>query len=534
LLERPAPTVLNSLRGQTGGKNMTGAEALVRSLLSSGIGVCFANPGTSEMHFVAALDRHPEMRCVLCLFEGGASGAADGFARMTGRPAATLLHLAPGFGNAYANLHNARKAKSPVVNVVGDHAGYHLRFDAPLKGDLQGVAASVSHWVRRSGTPAAVGPDAAAAVAAALSEGGQIATLILPADASWGDGGAPARAAAPPALTRPADADIAAAARRLAGPGAALLVNGPGLYGPLAETAGRIAAATGCRLIAPFFAPRLRLGAGAVAFERARYNLAENAAFYQGIEALVLVGERRPVNFFAYPGKPSTPEAPGCAIFDLCPPEWDVAHTLDRLAAATGAAGHAAPRHPLSLPARPVGAITHASIGAAVASTLPEDAIVVNEAVTSAFGITPALATARGHDLVATSGGSIGQCLPAAVGAAIACPGRRVLALSGDGSGMYTLQSLWTMARERLDVTVAVFANRGYQILRSELANMGINDYGANAQAMFDVVNPELDWVALARGHGVGGIRVDSAEGLTDALERSHATPGPSLIEVAC
>ncbi|MFM2355506.1 MAG: hypothetical protein RLZZ528_1242, partial [Pseudomonadota bacterium] len=230
---------------------MTGAEALVETLLAAGIDVCFANPGTSEMHFVAALDRHPKMRCVLCLFEGGASGAADGYARMAGRPAATLLHLAPGFGNAYANLHNARKAKSPVVNVVGDHASHHLRFDAPLKGDLQGVAASVSHWVRRSATPDAVGPDAAASITAAMADGGQVTTLILPADASWGEGGKAATPLAAAPLPRPDDSAIATAARQLSRPGAALLVNGPALFGPLADTAGRIATATGCRLIAP-------------------------------------------------------------------------------------------------------------------------------------------------------------------------------------------------------------------------------------------------------------------------------------------
>ncbi|RVT86596.1 acetolactate synthase large subunit [Rhodobacteraceae bacterium CCMM004] len=508
---------------------MNGADTLVGTLLASGVDTCFANPGTSEMHFVAALDANPDMRCVLCLFEGGVTGAADGYARMSGGVAATLLHLAPGFGNGHANLHNASKAGVGIVNVVGDHAQRHLRYEAPLKGDIEGVAGSVSSWVRRAAGPESVARDAAEAVAAARSGGGRIATLILPADAAWGAAEGAAKAPAPPPLLRPDPAQVAAAADALRRPGAALVVSGPGLHGAPAEDAGRIAAATGCRLIAPFFAPRLRGGAGAPAVERMQYVVEENSAFFDGVAHMVLVGADRPVNFFAYPGKPSTPEPPGATHDPLCPPGWDVAWTL---AALVDAVGPAEPRRNASArPEAPTGPITPQTVGAAVARALPDETVIVNEAVTAGLTLAPALRGAPPHDLLSNTGGAIGMCLPLAVGAAVAAPGRRVLALTGDGSAMYTLQSLWTMARERLDVTVVVFANRGYRILRLEMANLGVTDYGRNAQRMFDVEDPSLDWQALACGHGVPSERVETAEALEAAIARASATPGPTLIE---
>ncbi len=164
---------------------MNGAESLVETLLASDVNVCFANPGTSEMHFVTALDQFPDMRCILCLFEGGTSGAADGYFRMSGKIAATLLHLAPGFGNAFSNLHNARKAHSGIVNVMGDHATYHVKYETPLKGNTLGISQAISHWTRVSDNATQVATDGAEAVRAARSNGGQIATLILPANTAW-------------------------------------------------------------------------------------------------------------------------------------------------------------------------------------------------------------------------------------------------------------------------------------------------------------------------------------------------------------
>nr|MBP9046810.1 acetolactate synthase large subunit [Tabrizicola sp.] len=446
---------------------MNGAETLVQTLLASGVRVCFANPGTSEMHFVAALDRHPELRCILCLFEGGVSGAADGYYRMTGEVAATLLHLAPGFGNAFANLHNARKAQSGVLNIMGDHADYHLRFEAPLKGDTVGVSQAISHWTRVCSEAGKVASDAAEAVQAARGKGGQIATLILPANTAWEAATGPAVAAAAPALRRPSPAEIAAAARALRQPGAVLMIDGPALYSDLGLLAKRLTKACGARLMQPFFVSRFRRGAGVVKIERMAYRIEDNQKLLAGASALVLCGTARPAGFFAYPGLPSTPDDPDTRLIDLCSREMDIEWTLQALAGELGEAELGPDDFvPADRPALPDGALTLAKLGDSIAALMPEDTVLVDEGITASAHLAPALRRGPGHDVLTITGGSIGFGLPNAVGAAVACPDRKVVVLEGDGSGMYTLQSLWTMAREGLDVTTVIFANRGYQILR--------------------------------------------------------------------
>jgi acetolactate synthase I/II/III large subunit len=514
---------------------MNGAETLVETLLASGVKVCFANPGTSEMHFVAALDRHPEMRCILCLFEGGVSGAADGYFRMTEEVAATILHLAPGFGNAFANLHNARKAQSGVLNVMGDHADYHLRFEAPLKGDTVGVAQAVSHWTRVSAEAGKVAQDAAEAVQVARSKGGQIATLILPANTAWEVAAGHAVAAPPLPLRRPSLAEVAAAAKALHQPGAVLLVDGPVLWSDLGLLAKRLTKAAGARLMQPFFVSRFRRGAGAVKIERMAYRTPDNQKLLAGAPALVLCGTARPAGFFAYPGLPSTPDDPDTRLIELCSREMDLSWTLQALAAELGEA-ELTPDDFVAddRPAPAEGAVTMAKVGASIAALMPEDAVIVDEGITASAHVGPELQRGPGHDVLTITGGSIGFGLPNAVGAAVACPDRKVVVLEGDGSGMYTLQSLWTMAREGLDVTVVIFANRGYQILREELAAMGVNDVGRNAQRMFDVEGPTLDWVALAQGHGVKGVRVEDMAGFNSAFAEAMGQRGPRLIEVVC
>lgn len=515
---------------------MNGAESLVKTLLASGVDTIFANPGTSEMHFVAALDRHPEMRCILCLFEGGTSGAADGYYRMSGKVAATLLHLAPGFGNAFANLHNARKAQSGVVNVMGDHASYHLRYESPLKGDTVGISQAISHWTRVSATAAQVAGDGAAAVQAARSMNGQIATLILPANTAWEDADAPAIAAPPAPLRRPSDAQIAAAARALTQPGAVLMVDGPALYTDLAEVAAKIARKTGATLMGPFFAARTRRGGGTVRMQRMAYEVDSNIALLADKTCLVLCGAARPTAFFAYPNKPSLPEAPGTHVIELCSIDMDCAGTLHALADVVDAQTVDLTDQdfvPLILPPLPTGALTLDRAGQTIAALMPADTIVVNEAITSGLPIAMATATAQPHDLLVTMGGAIGAGLPTAVGAAVACPDRKVLALSGDGSAMYTLQSLWTMAREQLDVTVVIFANHVYRILHGELAAVGATA-GRNVARMFDMVEPKLDWVALAQGHGVQAEHCATTESFNAAFAKAMAQRGPFLIAVEC
>jgi acetolactate synthase-1/2/3 large subunit len=455
---------------------------------------------------------------------------------MARQPAATLLHLGPGLGNGWANLHNARKARSGVLNVVGDHALEHLRFESPLKSDLDGVARSVSHWVRHARSAAEVGADAAAAVAATRDGAlGCIATLALPADTAWGEGGVVHRA--PPA-SAPAVADgdaVDAAARTLQAFGArAVLLLGAGGSADEAalHAAAAIAAHTGCRVLAEFYNPRMPGGRGRPRIERLPYAVDAARQKLAGAEVIVLAGSVAPIGFFAYPGKPSQLPPVGCALQTLAAPQQDVPAALQALANALKAPAAAVPDPALAV--APAGALTPETIAAAIAAALPPQAVVVDEAVTTGRGFGPAMAAAAPHDWLQGMGGAIGYGLPCAVGAALGAPGRPVLALEGDGSAMYTLQALWTMARESLPVGVVVFANRAYRILQGELKGVGAQVSGPKAEAMLSLDAPALDWVALARGHGVPGARVHDAAALAEVLRRGFAAGGPFLVEVVC
>jgi len=516
-----------------------GAESLLRSLKASGIEVCFANPGTSEMHFVAALDRVEGLRCILGLFEGVVTGAADGYARMLDKPAATLLHLGPGLANGLSNLHNARRAQSPLVNVIGDHATYHRHLDAPLTSDIEGAARPFSHWVRTSPNADALAGDAAAAVAAASSAPGRIASLVLPADAAWSPVTAGRPLAAPPATPQPATpvpADAIAAAARLlkAGGKAALLLGGRATQAAPAELAGRIAAVTSARIFAPTMTGRLARGAGRVALERIPYVVDQAVATLREIETLVLVGAKAPVGFFAYPDKPSRLWQPGTRILELARPEDDALQALADLAAALGALKAEPRRARLEPPPRPSGAMTLEGLGQMLAATLPENAIVVDESITSGRAFLSASAGAPPHDWLLATGGSIGWALPVAAGAAVACPDRKVLALESDGSGLMMPQTLWTYAREKLNILTLIFANRRYQILHHEMHNVGASNIGPKARTLLDLDNPVIDWVSLARGFGVPASRVSTLDELGRALDAGYATTGPALIEVLC
>lgn len=513
---------------------MNGAQALMKTLADAGIEVCFSNPGTSEMHFVAALDSEPRMRAVLALFEGVATGAADGYARMAGKPAATLLHLGCGLGNGLANLHNARKGKVPVVNIVGDHATHHVPFDAQLQSDIETVARNVSPgFVRTSKSTAALCGDAVDAIQAARGLPGQVATLILPADVSWGEGGTPCPPPPPPAPLPADDATVAAIAGAIRGGGkTALLLGGQALREPALLTAARIAAQHGVKLHCEVFPTRLERGAGLPAVERIAY-LAELATLQlTGIEHLILVDAKPPVSFFAYPGKASDLVPDGCAVHTLATPAQDVAASLEKLAAALGATQATPPLQLAARPTRPRGRLTAAKVCKAVGHLLPERAIVVDEAITSGLLLGTMTAGGPRHDLLTLTGGAIGQGLPNAVGAAIACPDRPVLALVGDGSAMYTIQALWTMAREGLDVTAIVFNNASYSVLNVELERVGADvTVGSKAKAQLDLHGPVLDFCRLAQGMGVHAARADTAEDFCKALEYALAQPGPHLIE---
>ncbi|MHC3475289.1 acetolactate synthase large subunit [Streptomyces sp. 7R007] len=513
---------------------MNGAHAVARTLLDSGVALCLANPGTSELHFVTALDDEPGLRAVPCLFEGVATGAADGYGRMTGRPAATLLHLGPGLANGLANLHNARRAHTPLLNLVGDHATFHKKYDAPLESDIDAQARTVSGWVRRCADAATAGTDVAEAVAAASGAPGQVATVILPADVSWSDGARPAPPVAPRPPSAVPEGTVAAVAAALrTGESAALLLGGAATREPALRAAARVAAGTGARLLCETFPARLERGADLPAVERLGY-LAEGAmAQLDGVRHLVLVGARAPVSFFAHPGLPGLLAPDDCRVHTLGTPADDLTDALGHLADVVGTSAPAAPLAPRTRPVPPAGAdaLTAESAAAAVGALLPEGAVVVDEANTSGLWLPEATAGAPRHDWLTLTGGAIGQGLPLAAGAALACPDRPVLCLEADGSAMYTISALWTHAREGLDITTVVFANGSYAILDMEAQRLGAPADGPARRALLDLTRPALDFVALARGMGVPAVRATTAGEFTDRLRTALAEPGPHLIE---
>jgi acetolactate synthase I/II/III large subunit len=511
-------------------RNMNGGQALIRTLVDCGVDTCFMNPGTSEMHFVAALDAVPAMRSVLALFEGVATGAADGYGRMAGRPAATLLHLGPGLGNGLANLHNARKARTPIVNIVGDHATYHKQFDAQLESDIETVARNVSTFIRWSAKPDEVGADAAEAVSVASGPPGQVATLVLPADVSWSEGGVPGRLPAPARPEPPDDAAIAEIAAALqSGEPACVFVGGRACRAELLAQASGIAAATRAKLLCETFPARLERGAGRAPVDRLAY-LAELAAMQlEGLRHIVLIDAKAPVSFFAYPGKASDLVPEGCRVHVLAPPDGDLSMALAMLAERVGAS--TAPVQQAAAPGLPTGTLTADAVCAALAALMPEGAIVSDEGNTSGLSAAGYSAGSPPHDWLCLTGGAIGQGLPVAVGAAVACPDRKVITLESDGSALYTMQSWWTMARENLDVTTILFNNRSYAILNMELGRVGAEAGGPRAKDMLDLSRPDMDFTAMAKGLGVDATRATTADEFVDQLGRALGTPGPTVIE---
>jgi acetolactate synthase I/II/III large subunit len=506
---------------------VNGAQAVIRTLVGGGVDVCFANPGTSEMHFVAALDEVPEMRAVLTLFEGVATGAADGYARIAGRPAATLLHLGPGLGNGIANLHNARRARSPIVNVVGDHALTHKRLDAPLESDIDALAGTVSGWVRRSLSTGEVGADVADAVAAAAR--GQVATLVLPADVSWSDGAAVAGVPVHRPAARPAPEVVEDIATVL-GSSTVLFLGGGAVTEPGLRAAAQVAAGTGTRLLAETFPARMPRGAGVPDVLKLPYPPEGARKQLDGVQHLVLVGTAAPVAFFGYPEMDGRLVPEGCTVHVLAEPGEDGVNALQWLA------GLVAPDATPQLaearrPDLPTGALDLRSFAEVVGALLPERAIVVDEALTSGYFLPKATVGAPPHDWLTLTGGAIGQGLPVATGAAVADPGRPVISLQADGSAMYTIQALWTQAREGLDVTTVICDNSAYAILAGELENVGAASGGERAGRLLDLGTPALDFVALATGMGVPATRATTADELAAQFRTALAEPGPHLID---
>jgi acetolactate synthase-1/2/3 large subunit len=510
---------------------MNGAESLVHTLLNSGIRTCFANPGTSEMHFVAALDRIPGMRCILGLTESVVTGAADGFGRMAQDPAVTLLHCGPGLANGLSNLHNARRGRTPIVNIVGDHAAYHRKFDPPLAADTEGWSRGVSAWTRTANSAATIGRDAAIAIQAARTAPGQIATLIAPANTCWEDGGIVGEMLPPP---KPSPAPLhhiretAQLLRR--GEPSLLLLGGGFIDAESVEAAAAIAQATGARIMVQSFNGRVARGRGRVPIERLPYNVDQAVASLAGLRHLILAGSIPPAAPFAYPGKPGELYPSDANIQLLARPEHDLRATLESLAQELSARSVAV----VSAPKREAvtqGAISADAVAATLAARSPENAIIVDESVSFGRPFFNALASAPPHDWLQITGSAIGNGFPMATGAAVACPDRRVVALQADGSGMFTMQALWTQARENLAITTIVLSNRKYQILIGELANVGA-DAGRTAMDMLDIGRPDINWVGLSRSLGVEAARAENMEQFVSLLEVANRSNGPFLIEL--
>ncbi len=517
---------------------MNGARALIETLVNCGVELCLANPGTSEMHLVQALDQVPRMRSVLTLFEGVCTGAADGYARMAGKPAATLLHLGPGLANGIANLHNARKAGTPLINIVGNHLQFHIGFDAPLTSDIDTLARNFSSWIKSCSTAETLAQDGADAFTATLratpGSQGQIATLIMGADAAWSESPGPVAPNPLPKRARVGSEHAATIAKVMASSAkTVLLLEHDALTAPALEAAGRLAAKTGCRLITGTFPARTDGGPGTVQLERMPYFPEQILATLTGTEHLILVGAQTPASFFAYQGQSGRPIPEGCTVHTLARIEEDAADALEQLVVLLQAEKSEIKRFAKVATPRPQGALNTRVISQAVAATLPDNAIVATDSG-GGNAAHPLCQGATRHSWLSLTGGSIGQGGPAATGAALACPDRRVLALLGDGGAGYTIQCLWTQARERLNVTTVIYANRSYNILNVEYARLGVTDVGAVAASLFDIGNPEINWVNLANGYGVPAAVANTAEELCALLEQSYLRPGPFLIQANC
>lgn len=510
---------------------MNGAESLVRTLIASGVDTCFANPGTSEIHFVAALDRNPGMRCVLALFEGVVTGAADGYGRMARKPAATLMHCGPGMANGLAYLHNAKRAETPIVNIVGDQATYHAPLNPPLAADVEGWARPISQWVRKAKTAREVGAAAAEAVQNARRAPGGSATLILPSDVSWGEPGEEAAALAVPNREKSSADQINNAVRALrSGEAAVLLISGAALLPENLPVAYAIAAATGARLMAPTFNARIARGRGRPPLEIVPYPVDESVKLLKGTKHLVVAGTGAPVAFFAYAGKPGIVSPPDAELHVLARPEQDVVDALTRLAVELTGKAAAIPASAVS-PLPQDGPLTPENAASVIAALLPDDAMIVDEAISLRGAFFRTTKHAAPHDWLQVPGGAIGGGLPLATGAALAAPGRRAVVLEGDGSAMYTVQALWTQARENLDVTTLILSNRKYAILEIELKAAGAPQ-GNSASDLFEITRPEIDWVNMAAAQGVEAARADSVARFADLFRHANARRGPFLIEL--
>ncbi len=514
---------------------MNGAESLTKALAKEGVKVCFANPGTSEMHLVNALDSEAGIRSILCLFEGVCTGAADGYGRMTGKPAATLLHLGPGLANGISNLHNARKASTPIINLVGDHADYHRKHDSPLNSNITALASSVSSWMKSDSTSMSLSSDVIEALNSAINPkprpDGQISTLIIPANAAWEKGTDPVRRPELQERGQISKTKIDETARQIDSE-CLILLGSDGLSVAARQAAGRISKKTKCRVAMSMFSEKIEHGFGLPVSERLPYFPEHVMAFLKGVKKIVLAGASKPVSFFAYPSLPSVPIPEEVEILNLSRSNEDTTSALESIVNILGLnegafSAYRSQKVELSSPN-----LSSKTIGEVIASTLPEGAIICGDSGGGFDAFEPSQ-NAPPHTWLNLTGGSIGQGAPVSVGAAVACPEKQVLSLLGDGAAMYTLQALWTQAREGLNVTTIIYKNEKYRILEIEYWRLGVNEIGEKAGDLFSLGEPSIDFCALAKGMGVESVSVHTPESFRAALEVAFSRTGPYLIE-AC
>lgn len=513
--------------------NMNGAQSLVHTLIDCGIDTCFANPGTSEMHFVAALDQIPGIRCILGLQENVVTGMADGYYRISERPAASLLHCGPGLANGFSNIHNARRGRSGMVNVVGDQATWHRSFDAPLTTDTEAIARACSDWVFTCTRSSDVGRDGARAVRIARRHGGGIATLILPSDTSWDEGGAPSQPLPDEGPTEVDRHALETAARILRehGKDTLILLGARATLANAQEAAFRVAHATGASLLAEYVCARISRGRGRLPLERVGYTAEAAKRGLWRFSHIILVGAKPPVGFFGYPGKPSIHHNPETIFHHLSRYDQSALDALSQLAGILNAPKVAIP-DPGPRPEAARGAVTPEGLARTIAALMPEASIVADESVSFGRGFYKETFAAPAHEWLHLTGGAIGDGLPVGTGAAVAGGGKRVIGLQADGSAMYSLQSLWTQARERLPVTTVILSNRKYKILIDEYQGVGATP-GPTAMNMLDLSNPEIDWIKIANGMGVDGARADTLERCGDLMKQSFKSDAPFVIELS-
>lgn len=511
----------------------TGADIMFDALYQGGARICFANPGTTELTMVSALARQTGIRSVLSLFEGVCTGAADGYFRVSGQVPLTLLHLGPGFANGIANLHNARRAGSRIINLIGDHASWHLSYDAPLTSDIESLASPVSREVIRMRSPAGITADVQSSFEATCRKEGGSATLIIPTDvidATVKPGSAQLRASTWQGANV-ADQIISDAAQKARNADEIIvLIGGNALDEAGIKAGAALAEKLGGRLLMEPYPAIVTLGGDLPQVERQAY-FPDDVIAQMGDATVILAGSRMPISYFGYEGWPSQLVAEE-RLVRLAGPEHDAVDALQRLAEILGAEAVSSPEHKTANSVADGGAsLTPASVIEELIEQLPDGSIISLEGSTLGGPWLRSAHRARRHRVMTNTGGAIGQGLPCAVGAALAAPDVRVVSLQSDGSAQYTFQSLWTMAREKLNVTVIIAANHRYAILQTELARADAPLDDAVIADLTLLDRPRIDWVALATGYGVEAVRATTNDELAAALRYGLSLDGPLLIQ---